>query len=158
MIAFYFTKVLPSNSGLHSINTFSRLDALILGLKLLELQLEILFKSNFETNIDSRSRTFLFCLFRIHFIRIHPHGILYTKMNEGAPYNDGTSIQDDFVGPTEEKDYTWLVPERAGKHYITPLYVLLPKDLDLMIHPQSFGSIILITIKITDTNAGLNFS
>jgi hypothetical protein len=48
---------------------------------------------------------------------IHPHGVLYDKANEGAPYNDGTSGADklDDAVPTGGRyTYTWEVPERAG--------------------------------------------
>lgn len=59
---------------------------------------------------------------------IHPHGVFYTKANEGAPYNDGTGVRDgddvgkgplpeqrdDAVQPHHSYTYTWQVPERAG--------------------------------------------
>ena len=49
---------------------------------------------------------------------MHPHGVIYTKANEGAPYNDGTSgsDQDDDVVAAYGGAYTyvWKVPERAG--------------------------------------------
>ena len=48
---------------------------------------------------------------------VHPHGVLYTKANEGAPYNDGTSAEqkkDDSVPPGGEFVYRWPVPKRAG--------------------------------------------
>ena len=48
---------------------------------------------------------------------MHPHGVLYTKSSEGAPYNDGTSgadKADDAVPPGGTHTYTWQVPERAG--------------------------------------------
>lgn len=50
-------------------------------------------------------------------VSMHPHGVLYTKGNEGAQYNDGTSgflKKDDVVQPGESFTYTWLVPDRAG--------------------------------------------
>ncbi len=37
-------------------------------------------------------------------VSMHPHGVLYTKASEGAPYNDGTPAsekQDDAVKPSE---------------------------------------------------------
>jgi len=37
---------------------------------------------------------------------IHPHGVFYTKANEGAPSNDGTS--------GASNTYQWDVPPRAG--------------------------------------------
>lgn len=48
---------------------------------------------------------------------IHPHGVFYTKANEGVRYNDGTDAaeqQDDAVPPGETYTYHWTVPERAG--------------------------------------------
>ena len=48
---------------------------------------------------------------------IHPHGVLYEKSSEGAPYNDGTSgagKKDDAVPPGGTYTYTWEVPQRAG--------------------------------------------
>ena len=46
---------------------------------------------------------------------IHPHGVFYTKANEGAPYNDGDSNKaDDIVAPGGEYTYHWRVPRRAG--------------------------------------------
>jgi FtsP/CotA-like multicopper oxidase with cupredoxin domain len=48
---------------------------------------------------------------------IHPHGVLYAKSSEGAPYNDGTSgadQADDAVPPGGTHTYIWQVPERAG--------------------------------------------
>ncbi|MFI9720497.1 multicopper oxidase domain-containing protein [Streptomyces sp. NPDC052396] len=48
---------------------------------------------------------------------IHPHGVFYTKQNEGAPGNDGsyaTNHWDDSVGPGDTYVYNWSVPERAG--------------------------------------------
>ena len=48
---------------------------------------------------------------------VHPHGVLYTKAGEGAPYADGTSgadKADDAVAPGSVYTYNWKVPERAG--------------------------------------------
>jgi manganese oxidase len=48
---------------------------------------------------------------------IHPHGVLYAKDSEGAPYNDGTSgpdKADDAVPTGGTHTYNWQVPERAG--------------------------------------------
>lgn len=48
---------------------------------------------------------------------IHPHGVFYTKANEGTPYNDGTegsAKADDAVPPGGTYTYRWGVPERAG--------------------------------------------
>ena len=48
---------------------------------------------------------------------IHPHGVFYTKANEGAATNDGSAHKDrrdDLVKPGEVYTYEWLVPESAG--------------------------------------------
>ena len=46
---------------------------------------------------------------------IHPHGVLYAKSSEGAPYNDNDGITfGDAVPPGGTHMYTWLVPERSG--------------------------------------------
>lgn len=48
---------------------------------------------------------------------VHPHGVFYTKANEGSPYADGTAgadKADDFVQPGGTYTYEWSVPERAG--------------------------------------------
>jgi FtsP/CotA-like multicopper oxidase with cupredoxin domain len=48
---------------------------------------------------------------------IHPHGVLYLKNAEGAPYDDGTSGSDkadDAVRPGGTFTYVWQVPDRAG--------------------------------------------
>ena len=58
-----------------------------------------------------------------HPYSMHPHGVFYTKANEGAPYNDGTTPVDrpgDSVAPGRTYVYTWLVPERAGPGPMDP--------------------------------------
>ena len=47
---------------------------------------------------------------------MHPHGVLYDKDTEGAPYADGTGRRkgDDAVAAGGTHTYTWQVPERAG--------------------------------------------
>lgn len=48
---------------------------------------------------------------------VHPHGVFYTKANEGAGSNDGTSgsdKDDDIVMPGNTHTYTWQVPASAG--------------------------------------------
>ena len=48
---------------------------------------------------------------------IHPHGVFYSKANEGAGSNDGTSgadKDDDAVMPGDTYTYTWGVPASAG--------------------------------------------
>jgi manganese oxidase len=48
---------------------------------------------------------------------IHPHGVFYTKKDEGTPYDDGRSAADkagDAVAFHQQYVYTWQVPVRAG--------------------------------------------
>lgn len=47
---------------------------------------------------------------------IHPHGVLYDKNSEGAPYADGTQLDQDDTVPAHggRHTYTWRVPRRAG--------------------------------------------
>eukprot|EP00055_Hartaetosiga_balthica_P015229 m.88631 g.88631 ORF g.88631 m.88631 type:complete len:490 (-) comp8813_c1_seq1:102-1571(-) len=45
---------------------------------------------------------------------IHPHGLHYTKHNEGAPYNDSTTSPGNALRTGETFTYTWEVPERSG--------------------------------------------
>src|SRR5262249_30979573 len=48
---------------------------------------------------------------------MHPHGVLYVKSSEGAPYADGTRGKqkaDDGVPTGGRHVYVWKVPERAG--------------------------------------------
>jgi hephaestin len=48
---------------------------------------------------------------------VHPHGVLYDKASEGAPYDDGTGgadKADDGVPPGGTHVYVWEVPARAG--------------------------------------------
>ncbi len=46
---------------------------------------------------------------------IHPHGVFYTKSDEGTPYYDGSNEKaDDIVEPGAEYTYFWRVPRRAG--------------------------------------------
>ena len=48
---------------------------------------------------------------------MHPHGVLYAKSSEGAPYDDGTGGSDkadDAVPTGGTHTYIWQVPERAG--------------------------------------------
>ena len=49
---------------------------------------------------------------------LHPHGVVYPKGAEGAPYVDGSAglrdHGDDMVEPGETWPYTWFVPESAG--------------------------------------------
>ncbi len=87
----------------------------------------------------------------IHFLNetrydlsMHPHGVFYTKANEGTPYNDGTlSIdkRDDAVKPNTTYTYTWTVPERAGPSTDDPTSIIWPYHSHVD--------------EIADTNAGL---
>ena len=48
---------------------------------------------------------------------MHPHGVLYAKASEGAPYMDGVSAAKkggDSVAPGATFRYVWQVPARAG--------------------------------------------
>jgi hephaestin len=49
---------------------------------------------------------------------LHPHGVVYPKGAEGAPYVDGSAglreRGDDMVAPGETWPYTWFVPVSAG--------------------------------------------
>jgi manganese oxidase len=48
---------------------------------------------------------------------VHPHGVLYAKSSEGAPYADGTRSgdkADDGVPTGGRHTYVWRVPDRAG--------------------------------------------
>lgn len=50
-------------------------------------------------------------------VSMHPHGVLYTKGQEGSPYNDGSSELeklDDAIAPNGSFTYRWEVPKRAG--------------------------------------------
>lgn len=52
-----------------------------------------------------------------HPFSMHPHGVLYLKDSEGAPYADGVPDSQkggDSVAPGTTFTYTWQVPERAG--------------------------------------------
>lgn len=75
---------------------------------------------------------------------IHPHGVLYLKSAEGAPYNDHTSgpdKADDAVPPGATLTYTWQVPERAGPGPMDPSSIVW------MYHSH--------TDSVADTNSGL---
>jgi len=75
---------------------------------------------------------------------IHVHGLLYTKANEGALYNDGTSGNDkgdDTVRPGQTRTYTLQVPERSG-----------PGPNDPSSIPWIYHS---HTNEVRETNAGL---
>jgi manganese oxidase len=49
-------------------------------------------------------------------VSAHPHGLLYTKGNEGLPQagQDASDTKDDLVPPGGEFTYQWDVPERSG--------------------------------------------
>jgi FtsP/CotA-like multicopper oxidase with cupredoxin domain len=44
---------------------------------------------------------------------VHPHGVFYTKDNEGAVYGTVRG-KGDMIAPGKTYTYTWEVPERAG--------------------------------------------
>jgi len=50
-------------------------------------------------------------------LSMHPHGLLYAKTSEGAPYRDGTPTNGKLSGavaPGTTYTYVWKVPERSG--------------------------------------------
>jgi FtsP/CotA-like multicopper oxidase with cupredoxin domain len=60
---------------------------------------------------------------------IHPHGVFYTKANEGASTNDETPAADradDAVAPGTTYTYQWGVPPRAGPGPNDPPSVIWP--------------------------------
>lgn len=73
---------------------------------------------------------------------IHPHGVFYTKANEGSPYADDAAASiGDGVPAGGNFTYTFLVPERAG-----------PGDSD----PSSVMWLYHSHVdEVADTNAGL---
>ncbi|KAH0624064.1 hypothetical protein JD844_007393 [Phrynosoma platyrhinos] len=71
---------------------------------------------------------------------LHPHGVKYTKENEGALYPDmttGLQKKDDIVQPGEQHVYTWEVTEDHGpaegdNNCVTRIYhshIDAPKDI-----------------------------
>lgn len=75
---------------------------------------------------------------------LHPHGVFYTKGNEGTPYRDNSDPEqrlDDVIAPGESFTYIWQVPERAGPGPNDPSSILWPYHS----HVDEVG----------DTNAGL---
>lgn len=66
-----------------------------------------------------------------HPVSVHPHGVIYKKDSEGAPYNDGTAEgtaekHDDGVPTGEVHRYVWPVPERAGPGPADPSSIIWP--------------------------------
>lgn len=56
----------------------------------------------------------MLCCFNVS---LHPHGVRYTKANEGTLYNDGTSGADkldDAIAPNQTYVYHWEARDRAG--------------------------------------------
>eukprot|EP00794_Sanderia_malayensis_P014201 gene14201-15683_t len=45
---------------------------------------------------------------------INPHGVFYSKENEGAKYSDGNSVRAAAVEPNKIRTYRWFVPKRAA--------------------------------------------
>jgi len=77
-----------------------------------------------------------------HAVSVHPHGVIYDKNSEGAPYSDGTDAKhDDGVPPGEIHRYVWPVPERAGPGPADPSSIIWPY------HSH--------TEEVKDVNAGL---
>lgn len=77
-----------------------------------------------------------------HAVSVHPHGVIYDKDSEGAPYSDGTEAKhDDGVPPGEIHRYVWPVPERAGPGPADPSSIIWPY------HSH--------TEEVKDVNAGL---
>ncbi|MFN8376032.1 MAG: multicopper oxidase domain-containing protein [Anaerolineae bacterium] len=79
-----------------------------------------------------------------HPYSIHPHGVLYEKDSEGAPYADGTEgadREDEAIPPGGTYTYTWEVVERSGPG------------------PQDPSSVVWLyhshTDEVRDTNSGL---
>ncbi|HJU14445.1 MAG TPA: multicopper oxidase domain-containing protein [Candidatus Nitrosotalea sp.] len=75
---------------------------------------------------------------------MHPHGVLYDKASEGAPYLDGVPDSQkggEAVQPGGTFTYVWRVPERAGPGPDDPSSILW------MYHSH--------VNEITDTTAGL---
>lgn len=78
-------------------------------------------------------------------VSMHPHGVLYTKGNEGSPYNDGSprsEKRDDEIAPDGSFTYRWEVPQRAGPGPGER------QDVKLWIYHSHRN-------EISDTNAGL---
>ncbi len=64
-----------------------------------------------------------------HPVSVHPHGVIYQKDSEGAPYTDGTEgddKHDDGVPSGEIHRYVWPVPERAGPGPMDPSSIIWP--------------------------------
>lgn len=77
-------------------------------------------------------------------VSMHPHGVLYDKASEGAPYNDGVPDSKkggEAVPPGGNFTYVWNVPERAGPGPDDPSSILW------MYHSH--------VNEVTDTSAGL---
>lgn len=77
-------------------------------------------------------------------VSMHPHGVLYDKASEGAPYADGIPDSEkagEAVPPGGNFTYVWNVPERAGPGPDDPSSILW------MYHSH--------VDEVTDTSAGL---
>jgi FtsP/CotA-like multicopper oxidase with cupredoxin domain len=75
---------------------------------------------------------------------MHPHGVLYDKASEGAPYDDGSGGAGRAGGAVPQggtHTYVWGVPERAGPGPMDPSSVMW------MYHSH--------TDEVSDTYAGL---
>ena len=77
-----------------------------------------------------------------HPVSMHPHGVIYDKNSEGAPYSDGTNLKHDDGVPTGDTHrYVWPVPERAGPG---------PRQPNSIVWPYHSH-----TSEVEDVNAGL---
>jgi FtsP/CotA-like multicopper oxidase with cupredoxin domain len=77
-------------------------------------------------------------------VTVHPHGVRYTKGNEGALANDGTleaEKHDDMVAPGHTFTYTWLADAESG-----------PGPNDLSSQVWAYHSHV---DEVADTNTGL---
>ncbi len=56
-------------------------------------------------------------------VSIQPHGVMYTKANEGDAYNDGTTgadHYDEMITPGSSYSYKWTVPDHVGPTDVDP--------------------------------------
>lgn len=72
---------------------------------------------------------------------MHPHGVFYTRPNEGVPLGDTTGMDGNLVPPGMTYTYEWQVPTRAG-----------PASEDLSSVLWMYHSHV---DEVADTNAGL---
>lgn len=80
---------------------------------------------------------------------VHPHGVLYEKDAEGAPYDDGTANEGDAVAPGETYTYVWEVPPSAGPGPADPSSVVWLYHSHV-VSPRDTNSGLIGAIVITD--------